>query len=95
MYALLSARKLSTATQPQFPRTVIRLRVEHVELNGVAQIEKTAMQLQRNSRKAEKLKSQATEQASLLTDVLPRRVLVSGVLTCFCDSFVSFDGKKG
>jgi hypothetical protein len=46
--------------------------VEHVELNGAAQIEETAAQLQRNSRKTEKLNYQATEQAYLLIVALLR-----------------------
>jgi hypothetical protein len=33
-------RKLATATQPQFPRIVVRL--EHMLLNGATQIEETA-----------------------------------------------------
>jgi hypothetical protein len=63
-----------------------------MELNGAAQIEETATQLQRNSLKTEKLNSQATEQASLLTVTLPPSFLVSAVLTYFCDSLVSLDG---
>jgi hypothetical protein len=38
-------RELATATQPQFPRIVISLRVEHMLLNGAAHIEETAPQL--------------------------------------------------
>jgi hypothetical protein len=48
-----------------------------MELNGVVQIEETAMQLWR---KTEKLNFQATEQASLLTIVLQCGFLVSAVL---------------
>jgi hypothetical protein len=66
-----------------------------VALNGATQIEETPTQLQRNSRKTERLDSQATEQASLLTVAFPRSFLVSAVLTCICDSFVCFDGTKG
>jgi hypothetical protein len=66
-----------------------------VELNGAMEIEETTGQLQRNSRKTEKLNSQATKQASLLTNALPRSFLVSVVLTRFCDSFVSLDSTKG
>jgi hypothetical protein len=66
-----------------------------VELNGTAQTEDTATQLQRNLGKTEKLNSQATEQASLLAVALLGCFLVSAVLTCICDSFVSFDGTKG
>jgi hypothetical protein len=64
-----------------------------LELNGAVQIEKTAMQFQRNSWKTEKLSSQATEQASLLTVALPSSFLVSVVLTCFCDLFLSIARK--
>jgi hypothetical protein len=46
--------------------------------------------LQRNSWKAKKLNSRATEQASLLTVALQRSFLVSPALMCFCDSFVFF-----
>jgi hypothetical protein len=46
-------------------------------------------------RKTEKLNSQATELASRLTLALPRSFLVSAVLTCYCDSFVSLEGTKG
>jgi hypothetical protein len=46
--------------------------VEHMELNGAAQIKETITQLRRNSWKTEKLNSQATEQASLLTVTLPQ-----------------------
>jgi hypothetical protein len=66
-----------------------------MELNGAALIEKTATQLQHNSRKTEKFNSQVTEQASLLTVALPRSFLVSTVLTHFCDSLASLDGAKG
>jgi hypothetical protein len=66
-----------------------------MELNGSAQIEETATQLQRNSRKTEKLNSQATEQANLLEVASSRSFLVSAVLTCFCDAFTSLDGRKG
>jgi hypothetical protein len=68
--------------------------VERVELNGAAQTEETATQLQRNSRKTKELNYQATEQVSLLTAALQRSFLVSAVLWCFCDSFVSLDGRK-
>jgi hypothetical protein len=60
--------------------------VEHVEQNGAVQC---------NSQKTEKLNSQATEQASLLTVALLCSFQVSAVLMCFCDSFVSFDSTKG
>jgi hypothetical protein len=66
-----------------------------VELNGAAQIEEMATQLQHNSRKIEKLNFQATEQATLLAVALPRSFLVSAVQKCFCDSVVSFDSVKG
>jgi hypothetical protein len=66
-----------------------------VELNGTAQIDETATQLQRNSLKTEELNSQAIEQASLLTVALPRSFLVSAVRMCVCDSFVTFDSTKG
>jgi hypothetical protein len=65
-----------------------------VELNGAAQIEEMAMQLQHNSQKIEKLSSQASKQASLLSIAFQHSFMVSSVLTCFCDSFVSFDGMK-
>jgi hypothetical protein len=87
-------RKLTTATQPQFARTVIRISLTR-GMNGAAQIEETATQLQDNLRKSEKLNFRATEQASLLTVALPRTFLVSAVLTGFCDSFLSFDDMKG
>jgi hypothetical protein len=64
IYRTLRARAHPRNLQPQFPRTVIRLTwVEHVEMNGAAQIERTAMQSQRNSRKTEKPNSLAIEQA--------------------------------
>jgi hypothetical protein len=63
-----------------------------VELNGAAQIQETATQLQRTSQKTKKLLS--TEQASLLTVELQRSFQVSAVLTCFCDSFASPDGHE-
>jgi hypothetical protein len=66
-----------------------------MELNGATQIEETATQLQRNSRKTEKPNSQATEQASLLIVALSRSFLVSAVLTYFCDSLASLYGTKG
>jgi hypothetical protein len=66
-----------------------------VKLNGAAQIKETATQLQLKSRKTEKLKSHATEHASLLTVAFQHSFLVTAVLTRFCDSFVSFDGTKG
>jgi hypothetical protein len=66
-----------------------------VELNGGAQTEKMATQLQCNSLKTEKLNSQATDHARFLTVALPHSFLVSTILTCFCDSFPSLDGSKG
>jgi hypothetical protein len=50
---------------------------------------------QRNSRKTEKLNSQATGQASVPTVMLPNSFLVSAVPTYFCDSLASVDGTKG
>jgi hypothetical protein len=67
--------------------------VEHKELNGAAQIEEMAMQLQCNSRKTEKLNSQATKQASLLKAALLHSFLLSAFLTCFCDSFLLMTWK--
>jgi hypothetical protein len=66
-----------------------------VKLNGAVQIEEMARQLQHNSWKTEKLNSQATEKASLLTVAFPTSFLVSAVLTHFCNSFVSLDDTKG
>jgi hypothetical protein len=68
---------------------------EHVELNGVEQIEETATQLQRNSRMTEILNSQETEQVSLLTLAFPHGFLISAVTSCFSDSFASLNGTKG
>jgi hypothetical protein len=65
-----------------------------VEPNGAAQIEDTATQLQRNSRKTEKFNSQTTEQASLLTFASQHSFMVSAVLMRFCDSFGSSDGHE-
>jgi hypothetical protein len=62
-----------------------------VELTGAAQIEEMATQLVEDL----EFNSQAAEQASLLTVVLACSFLMSAVLTCFCDSFVSLDGTKG
>jgi hypothetical protein len=69
--------------------------VEHVGLNGAAQTEETATQLQRNSWKTKILNSQVTEQASVLTVAMQHSFLVPADLTCFCDSFASSDGMKG
>jgi hypothetical protein len=83
-------RKLATATQPQFPRTVISLSwiyvTEWSSANwgyGNATLGKT-----------EKLKFQATEHASLLAVALPRGFLVSAFLqfallhsVTYCDVF--------
>jgi hypothetical protein len=57
-----------------------------MDMNGAAQIEETATQLQHNSQKTEKLNSQIIGQASLLTVALPRSYLVSALLTYACDS---------
>jgi hypothetical protein len=57
-------------------------------------MKETTTQLQRNSKRTEEVNFQASEEASLLTVALPRSFLVSAILTCFCDSFVSFDGTK-
>jgi hypothetical protein len=50
-----------------------------MELNGAAQIEEMAMQLQCNLQKTEKLNSQADEQANLLTVVLPCSFIVAAI----------------
>jgi hypothetical protein len=80
--------------QPQRNRNFRKLLsdwVEHVELNGAAQIEETATQLAEvwETQLPGNWASQSSHSA------LPRSFLVSAVLTCFCDSFVSFDGMKG
>jgi uncharacterized protein YcgI (DUF1989 family) len=61
--------------QPQFLRIVIRLELNTWNLMEQCKLRKR----QHNSRKTEKLNSQATEQASLLTVVLPCSFLVSAV----------------
>jgi hypothetical protein len=61
---------------------------------ATTQIEEMATQLQRDSRKAENLNSQASEQASIVTVALPRGFLVSAVLTYFSDSLASLDDTK-
>jgi hypothetical protein len=65
-----------------------------VRKGQLSQILLAIFQLLHNLRKTEKLNFQPTEKARLLTVALPRSFLVSSVLTCFCDSFVSFDGTK-
>jgi hypothetical protein len=62
-----------------------------MKLNGTAQIEER----QSNSWKTEKFNSQTTEQANFLAVAFSQNFLVSAILMCFCDSFVSLDGTKG
>jgi hypothetical protein len=87
-------RKLVALTQSQFPRYFMRLELKNVELKWAAQTEETATGLQRNSWKTKKLNSHGTEKAVLLTVAFQRSFLVSAVLMCLCDSFVSLDGRE-